>query len=274
MGALTLVGAFLGLVWGGWFGAFTLGLLGYFLDQRNRARVQGPIDGDRHSPRTGFRQSDTQTAFFNATFKVMGKLAKADGRVCEHEIEMARAIMEQMRLSPEMRQQAIHLFNQGKQAGSDIEAQLITLKRTTGRSGSLKQVFLELQLQAAYADGDLSGAEKRVLQQCCDLLGVSQSRFEEIHRRFRAQQDFYYHQFAHARQNRSTKLDDAYAVLGVSSGDDARTIKRAYRRLMSQHHPDKLVSQGLPEEMMEVAKQKTQEIQQAYDMIRQQWKSA
>ena len=59
-------------------------------------------------------------------------------------------------------------------------------------------------------------------------------------------------------------------MLGVSPQDEGLTIKRAYRKLMSEHHPDKLVAKGLPPEMMEMAKQKTQAIQQAYDLLKRE----
>nr|MBA2815786.1 DnaJ-like protein DjlA [Candidatus Pantoea persica] len=69
---------------------------------------------------------------------------------------------------------------------------------------------------------------------------------------------------------RGPTLEDACSVLGVKSSDDATNIKRAYHKLMSEHHPDKLVAKGLPPEMMEMAKQKAQEIQAAYDLIRRE----
>ena len=69
---------------------------------------------------------------------------------------------------------------------------------------------------------------------------------------------------------RGPTLEDACNVLGVKPDDDATTIKRAYRKLMSEHHPDKLVAKGLPPEMMEMAKQKAQEIQKAYELIKEQ----
>ena len=61
-------------------------------------------------------------------------------------------------------------------------------------------------------------------------------------------------------------MNDAYDLLGVDKEADSKTIKRAHRKLMNEHHPDKLVAKGLPPEMMEVAKQKAQEIQSAYDL--------
>ena len=81
---------------------------------------------------------------------------------------------------------------------------------------------------------------------------------------------------ARARHKRQTprtsneiSLRDAETVLGVTSSDDKATVKRAYRRLMSQHHPDKLIAKGLPEEMIDLATDKTQNIRRAYDKVKQ-----
>jgi DnaJ like chaperone protein len=64
-------------------------------------------------------------------------------------------------------------------------------------------------------------------------------------------------------------LDDAYKILGVKTADDDKSIKKAYRKLMSEHHPDKLVSKGLPKQALELAKNKTQDIQSAYELIKE-----
>ncbi len=135
-------------------------------------------------------------------------------------------------------------------------------------------MFVELQLQAAYADGEISPAELALLRQACDILGIGSFTFELLLRRFQAQRDFHRHYRQHqqgqgfsAQQSRD-ELREAYGLLGVAPDVDDAALKKAYRKLMSQHHPDKLVSKGLPEEMMEVAKQKAQEIQAAYDLIR------
>ena len=203
----------------------------------------------------------------------MGRLAKADGRVSEQEINAASAIMSNMRLPTAQRQEAIRLFNEGKKPSSDIETPLREFRQVMG-SGTLIPMFLEIQLAAAYADGGLSTAEQAIFRQVCGILGVSGFVFEKIHQRFLAQQAYYqqggYRQQAggYARTS-AADLKQAYQILGVEASAPDSDIKRAYRKLMSQHHPDKLVAKGLPEEMMEVAKQKAQEIQGAYDMVRE-----
>ncbi|WP_263078309.1 co-chaperone DjlA [Endozoicomonas sp. Mp262] len=263
-----VIGIFLGLLFGGPFGAVFGGFLGAWINKNYLQNGPGVTGGGAR-----FNRQRAQSAFFNATFLVMGRLAKADGRVSEDEIETASAIMRQMRLSPEQRKMAISLFNQGKQQNANIEATLHEFRQAAA-SSTLVPMFLEIQLQAAYADGALTQAERQVFHQICRILGVSSVAFELLHKRFLAQRAFY-QQSAGGRQqqhfqrpNAAYELKQAYEILGIESNASDAEVKRAYRRLMSQHHPDKLVAKGLPKEMMEVAKKKTQEIQGAYDKIR------
>ena len=132
-------------------------------------------------------------------------------------------------------------------------------------------MFVEIQLQVAFADGQVSQAELMVIQEVCSLLQINYHDLQQILQRCRAeqafnQQSYYGHQQGFV--NEAQLLKEAYGVLGVEDSVDDAELKRAYRKLMSQHHPDKLIAKGLPEEMMQLAKEKTQEIQAAYDRIR------
>jgi DnaJ like chaperone protein len=141
-------------------------------------------------------------------------------------------------------------------------------------------MFLEIQIQAAFADGSLHPSEREVLYVIAEELGISRLQFDQFLRMMQGGAQFgggYHYQqqaggngggWQHAQ--RGPTLEDACNVLGVKPTDDATTIKRAYRKLMGEHHPDKLVAKGLPPEMMEMAKQKAQEIQKAYELIREQ----
>ncbi len=259
-----LIGIFLGSLTGNWFLAILGGFLGAWVNKNYISQNKGGQSGGN-----GFYRFRTQSAFFNATFLVMGRLAKADGRVSEHEIQMAAAIMNKMRLSPDQKKAAIDQFNKGKQPESDISSALQEFRRVVGFN-TLCPFFLEVQLQAAYADGSLTQAERQVFTQICQNLGVSEQQFEKIHQRFLAQQSYYQNQSG-TGSGWSTQgiggLSKAYEVLGVKESASDAEVKRAYRKLMSQHHPDKLVAKGLPEEMMEVANQKAQEIQVAYEQV-------
>lgn len=256
-----LIGAFVGLTTGGPMGLL-IGLLAGNAFDRMYAQKMGLMETGR---------DESQSMFFRVTFLTMGQLAKSDGRVTEQEIEQARMIMNQMGLNERQRKEAINLFTEGKEQNYDLTADLQKFNRAVGSRGSLVQLFLEIQLTLAYADGELSYYEKRLLDKVCRTLGVSALQFQYIHTRVRSAQEQHRQRNQH---NSVSELRSAYGVLGVEAKATDSEVKKAYRKLMSEHHPDKLVSKGLPPEMMEIAKEKAQEIQTAYDTVRKARKAA
>ena len=257
-----LIGAFLGLTTGGPLGLLIGLVAGNAFDRMYARHLELPQSSAR---------GEGQSLFFRVTFLTMGQLAKSDGRVSEQEIEQARNIMNQMGLNDAQRMEAINLFNEGKQQDYDLTHDLQRFNRAVGSRGSLVQLFLEIQLMVAYSDGELSISEKRLLDKVCRALGVSALHFQYIHARVRAAQE---QQKQRTEHNHVYELRSAYGVLGVKESATDAEVKKAYRKLMSEHHPDKLVSKGLPEEMMKIAKEKAQEIQTAYDVIRKSRKAA
>lgn len=253
-----LVGGAFGFLLGGPLGAIFGASVGHQFD----AGMEG-MAGERFNPGD---QQRVQMAFFTATFAVMGHVAKADGRVSSEEIGLAKRVMDNMELSPELREAAIQLFQQGKHIDFPLAAVLRQFRAECHRRTHLVRMFVEIQIQAAFADGVYDAKEEQLLLEICAQLGVSHFEYRVIKGQVQAQQRFYQQS---AVKSGSSRLDDAYAVLGVSSTADEADVKKAYRRLMSQHHPDKLVAKGLPEEMMEIAKQKTQQIRKAYETIRE-----
>ncbi len=214
------------------------------------------------------QQERVQAAFFTATFSVMGHIAKADGRVTPDEIKLAEAIMGQLGLDHEARAAAKRLFNEGKEAGFPLDDVLDQFKKEIHRRGTLVQMFLEIQLQAAYADGKLDQAEEKLLIHICQRLGVPLEQLQRLEDMMR--HGFGQHGRGRAAQTAPTMtLEDAYAILGVDKGASDAEVKKAYRRLMSQHHPDKLVAKGLPEEMIQDATEKTQQIKDAYEKVKE-----
>jgi DnaJ like chaperone protein len=251
----TIIGGALGWVLGGPLGALLGAALGHSLSGVN---VQ--------SGRVGATSERAQAAFFTATFSVMGHIAKADGRVSEDEIRAARAVMAHMNLAPEQRQAAMALFNQGKQPDFPLEAVLTQFRSECGRQPALLRMFLQIQLQAAYADGVLHPAEQAIFNRICLMLSISQAELRFYAESVRAQYGFQGGEPGAAA--RPDKLAAAYQTLGVTDGMDDAAIKRTYRKLMTQNHPDKLVAKGLPEEMIRLAQEKVQQINAAYDVIK------
>lgn len=259
-----LVGGAFGYMLGGPIGA----LLGAALGHRFDKGMQG-LPQDRAAWGPGDRER-VQTAFFTTTFSVMGHLAKADGRVSPDEIRLAEAVMSQMSLSSEMRQTAIRLFHEGKAADFPLDDVIEQFRQECHRRQTLIQMFMEIQIQAAFADGQMDRQEEAVLLHVCRLLHIPEFTFRLLVQRVRAEAHF-----AGAgaggrapARPQALSLENAYAILNVSADTSDREVKRSYRRLISQHHPDKLVSKGLPEEMMKVAAQKTDEIKKAYERIK------
>jgi DnaJ like chaperone protein len=236
-----------------WFGKGIGGLIGAF--------VGGPV-GSLLGVLVGHRLDQIRRLFVEATFEVMGHVAKADGRVSEIEIEVARRVMRGMRLSDEQVQDAIEHFSRGKRASYPLEDRLEDL--TDGGDG-LARTFMQIQLQAALGAGDLGREKRRVLERVAKALGVSRAelaQLEEIVRGLAAG--------GGAQAAGAQSLEAAHRVLGVSTQASDEEVKTAYRRLMNQHHPDKLVARGLPVSMIGVAEERTREVRAAYERIKTQ----
>ncbi len=254
-----VVGGAFGFMLGGPLGAVMGAAMGHKFDQG----LNGLDDADLQGLNSG-QQERVQSAFFAATFSVMGHIAKADGKVTSDEIRAAEQMMGQMQLDAEQRKVAINLFNEGKQEDFPLEDVVEQLRRECHRRRNLIQMFIEIQLFAAYADGEMHVSERRVLADICSWLRFSQQDFTRLDNMARAQAE---QVFGGAQQGKPS-IDSAYTTLGVAETANKAEIKKAYRRLMSQHHPDKLVAKGLPEEMMKMASEKTHEIRQAYETIK------
>ncbi len=245
----TFIGGTLGFVFGGPIGALIGAALGGNFDRG--IKMGGQFDaGD---------QQRVQAAFFTTTFSVMGHVAKADGHVSPQEISAAKNIMAQMQLSEQQRSAAMKFFDQGKSADFPLQEILHQFRKECHGRRNLIQMFVEIQIATALADGKVDDSEKRVLYTIGKILGFARGQIDHLFNMANAQQ---------ASSSDSLTLTQAYKILGISKDSSEAEIKKAYRRLMSQHHPDKLVSKGLPDEMIQLATEKTQEIRKAYDLIK------
>jgi DnaJ like chaperone protein len=248
------VGAALGFAVGGPPGLVLGALLGHQFDQ-------GAQTG--FSRRRGSAQ--TQKLFFEVTFEVMGHLAKIDGRVTEEEIRIARRIMHRMRLDPEQVQVAIERFSAGKKSGYPLDSRLHALEGRIGRRKDLVRAFIEIQLQAAIGGGEIAQAKRLGLWDIARTFDVGRAELAQFESLVRAQMNQ-----TSARSGSQGDLALAYRALGVAANASDGEVKTAYRRLMNRHHPDKLVSKGLPQSMVAIAEQKTHEIRTAYERIKVQ----
>lgn len=263
-----LIGFLIGAALFGPLGAF----LGLFLGHA--------YDKTRQTPNIQGIQTEAQHAFFDTTFSVMGHIAKADGHVSEDEINVARAIMQRIGLNEHQKQKAVEEFTRGKQSNFNLDANLNFLMRICHNHRNLLKMFLEIQIQAAYATGAASNSQQQILQTICHILNMPPLNFTLLNLLYgrKQQQSHYQHSYqqqsdySYQRQsfnpNQSgLSLQEAYALLDITSAATDADVKKAYRRMMSQNHPDKLVAKGLPEKMVKLATEKTQRIQKAYEQI-------
>lgn len=250
-----IVGGTFGFMMGGPLGAVMGAALGNYFD--------GGLEGVALDDSLGVGATErVQSAFFTTTFTVMGYIAKSDGKVTRDEIELAEQVMQRMNLTSEQRALAINLFNEGKKESFPLDEVLAQFKREVFRRRNLVQMFLEILISTALADGSLHGDEERTLQHIAAQLNWRSEEFFRLLRMLSGQA-----QFGDIRAE-SKKLGAAYELLGVQESVADQELKKSYRRLMNQHHPDKLVAKGLPEEMIDIATQKTQDIKAAYELIK------
>ena len=219
-------------------------------------------------------RANAGAVFFRASFTVMGCVSKADGRVTAAEIHKAEEVMEHaLGLSPEQRRMAQQHFRAGALPDFDLDGMLAELAAACGREPDLIAVFMEIQVMAACADGEYSPSEDAVLQRCCRALGFPPATVLEmraLHLSGGPSADFRAGAgFGRADAAAADELAWAYRLLEVEPSASDRELQRAYAGKMRKFHPDKLVSKGLPQEMMDFAADRTKDLAKAYQTVKQ-----
>lgn len=222
------------------------------------------------------RREKRQTAFINTVFMLMGKLAKADGRISEAEIAQVEAFMVQLEMTAERRKAAIALFKQGAQPDFSVDKTIKSFLASCGDAANLKQLMVMYLLGSALADGKIVAAEQSLLKDIALKLGFSEGSFQQLLQMIQAQSQFAGGQYQSggsgqgysSTQTAANSLSSAYQALGVDRDVTDASLKKTYRKLIREFHPDRLMGQGLPEDMIKVATERSKEIQAAYDLIK------
>lgn len=264
-----IVGACFGYLIGGVFGTIIGLLLGHLIDKSIQSK-QPP----KFTKVSSEQLERIKSEFFTATFSVMGYIARSGGLSGNEENLQASKVMDRMGLPMSRQVEALRLFDDGKMPRFSLQDMVGQFYVACRDQPNLLEMFIEIQLYAALATGHLQATEKQIILNICyqlDLAHIDYDRLEHlIKAEFRFSGDDKKNRARKARNKApSAYLDDAYAILDTSPNASNDDVKKAYRRLTSRHHPDKLVARGLPDEMMKIAETKTHEIRAAYDRIRE-----
>jgi len=193
---------------------------------------------------------------------LVAKVAKADGKVDAFEAQLVGIMFDDISAvfpEPAKTKEILKdIFNQEKDRTDNINEIAHRLGEALKRNKAQQQQFMGFLIQLAFVDGEVSQSEEDILQTIAQALEFDPNAYHAI-----------FDQFEKMMQNVQPKanIEDAYSLLGVNANDDMKTIKKAYRKLVRQYHPDIIASQGKSESYMKEATQKTQEINQAYEMI-------
>jgi DnaJ like chaperone protein len=254
-------GGVVGMLAGGVPGAAIGALLGHLFDDAS-------AEQEAEEPGPRFTATETAEQFFRSTFRVMGHVAKSDGRVSEQEIAAARGVMTSLRLDSMQVAVAIDEFTRGKQPSFDVTDELARLRRAFNGRPDLVRTFIEIQVRAALAGNNLEGPARKYVKRVATNLGMSEFEVAQIEAVLRLQRGHFRREQQQAH-NGAVQLASAYQVLEVAAAATNEEVEKAYRRQLSRHHPDKLKANGLPESMIEHAKERTQQIIEAWELIKE-----
>ncbi len=257
-----------------WFAFFGL-LIGHLPGAVTGAVIGFVFDNLRYSQRK--HATPEAGGFIGPLFTLLGAVAKSDGRVSEQEIAIAERLMTRMGLDAEQRRQAVASFNVGKQPEFDVTPTIAALRNWVGLRRDHAFPVLDVVIETVLAEGNPPPEKMAILHQLAFALRISDMELMAL----MAMKGYAWNaggSRSHGRAygtgggyvppQRAPQGPDPYAVLGIDRNADDRAIKRAYRKLISEHHPDRLGD--LPEDMRKRAEARASEINAAYDRIKEQ----
>ncbi|WP_456408673.1 TerB family tellurite resistance protein [Caldithrix abyssi] len=270
------IGIGFGFMLGGPLGAVFGGILGHMYDEEKDEKRAGiglrcphcgrhvqplrdghcPVCGsDMRKTTAGQPQSEMerQFLFYVTLTSLAAKMAKVDGVVSKEEIHVFdRFLKEDLKLTTEERKIVAQIFNNAKNSPDDPMAYARQFRQMIGHQPEIMQEMIHLLFRIAMADGRYLPAEENFIRQVAEIFGLSPIEFEQIRALF-------------------VKVNhQAYQVLGITPEASVDEIKSAYKKMVNQYHPDRLMSKGIPEDFIQLANEKMIEINSAYEQIRKE----
>ncbi len=244
-----MIGGTIGFALGGPIGAVAGAAFGHtFVDKKEEQYLKS-IPG-RRGPGLSSNE-EAQLVFFTAAFSMLAKISKADGRISEREIQaIERFMTHDLQLDAAGQETAKNIFRQAVSSPEPFEAFARQFHSVFRYQPNIMELMLDVLLRVSAADGSISPGEEELLQSATGIFGYSQADYKRLRSRY------------------IREIDPYYAVLKCDETATNEEIKKSYRALVREYHPDKIEAKGLPEEFIKLAGDKFNEVQEAYDHIR------
>ncbi len=238
-----ILGGTIGFAFGGPLGAIAGTALGHAYDVGS---------GKVAEPRIFLSNvEETQFTFFLAVFSMLAKLAKIDGRVSEAEIAAIEKFMDHdLNLDLKSKRLAINIFKAAKRSDQTFQAFALQFYNRFRYQPQMLLMMIDILLRVSAADGHINDSEEKLISDAVGIFNFSNVEYRNLRARYQKTNDKY------------------YVVLGCNRKDSMERIKKQYRKLVFEYHPDKIAAKGLPEEFTKLANDKFREIQEAYDAIK------
>lgn len=241
-----VIGGTIGFAIGGPLGAIAGAVFGHGFDKNETKYLY-------EDPSRLSQGEEAQFTFFVASFSMLAKLTKVDGRISREEIESIEKFMIQdLGLNLASRQIAIDIFRTATNSQETFEDYALQFYNVFRLEPQIIELMVDILLRVAVADGGLKANEERLILSAVKIFHFSDEAYRRVKSRYVK------------RESRS------YDILKCNENDPDHIIKSNYRKLVSEYHPDKISSKGLPEEFIQLAENKFREIQQAYESIKQE----
>lgn len=250
-----LIGGAMGLAIGGPLGMIAGIAFGNLFDRANVYTTsdrsipfgsEGPMDATQQS----------QMIFFVGAFSMLARMATVDGRLLpEEQKKVDEFIDRDLKLDAQSRQAALRVFNAALTGGGTFDQFATQFYQNFAHEPAILELMIDILVRVAAADGTINQAEDRLITVAARIFRIQDSLLASIKRR---------------HGSLAASSSQAYAVLGLQPDAPVEEIKRAYRKLSIEFHPDSIASKGLPEEFTTFAAEKFRAIQAAYDTIRKE----
>ena len=232
----SLIGGMVGFSLGGPFGMLLGSLIGGKIS-RARAGRAGNFGA--------FAQP--QQIFALSLIVLSAKLSKADGNVSKEELV---AVRDKLKIPENEIDSVGKIFNKAKQESTGYEPYAQQIAQIYKNNLNALEEVINILFYIAEADGNVSKSEQNMIQHIAQIFGINESQFNSI-----------------KESRKSSDKLNPYIVLESKPEDDIHTIRKKYLKLSKEHHPDILISKGIPKEIIEESKKKMRAINSAWDQI-------